>query len=256
MFSSLSCVTAASECALSFQSLPCVAAGSKCALSSLSDVTAMGGCASTSVSLLDAWAGVSSFSEAWELQTHCRVADHAWIEWDPTAISVLEQFYPWAQGCRDFYNYQWKPWVFKWPLVVTGGPSCCPFSISGKRKRRLDPRSSQCMDTALLACQLGALVLIMENVSDFLSGDDVHGLFTDVCQYLRSEFRSLAGVWEFRDSEVGGLSSRLRVFPVWETDVMASSLPPLCTTLPERQGALGTVAEALEAGSEVQELAL
>ena len=70
------------------------------------------------------------------------------------------------------------------------------------------------MDTALLACQLGALVLIIENVCDFLSGDVVHGLFTNVCQYLKFEFRSLAGVWEFRDSDVGGQSSRLRVFPL------------------------------------------
>jgi hypothetical protein len=80
VFSSLSCVAAVSKCALSLRSLPCVAAGSKCALSSLSSVTARGECASPNISLLDVWAGVSSFSEAWELQSHCSVAEHAWIE--------------------------------------------------------------------------------------------------------------------------------------------------------------------------------
>ena len=163
---------------------------------------------------LDAWAGVSSFSEAWDSCDLVSVAEHAWVEYDSIAVRVLTEFVPTTTHCLDFYSERWKPWKFNFPLVVTGGPSCCPFSISGKRMRDRDSRSTQGMDTAVLACLLGAAVLIIENVSDLVTGDKVHHIMSDMIAFMLSKRRAIAGIWDFLHSDVGGCTNRRRVFPV------------------------------------------
>ena len=130
----------------------------------------------TSISLLDVWAGVSSFSEGFSAQSIVAVAEHAWIEKAPAAVHVLQAVLHAAWWCGDFYSYIWREWKFRHDLVVVAGPSCCPFSVSGKRLRQWGPRSSQGMDIALLAVSLGALVLIMESVVNFLDEDHLHHL--------------------------------------------------------------------------------
>jgi hypothetical protein len=85
------------------------------------------------ISLLDVWAGVSSFAEGFARQAYVIVNDHAWIESAPAAVSVLNEFYKTAQSCTDFYNRAWEAWSFNHRLVVVSGRSCCPFSVSGKR---------------------------------------------------------------------------------------------------------------------------
>lgn len=130
----------------------------------------------TSISLLDVWAGVSSFSEGFLAQSNVAIAEHAWIEKAPAAVHVLHAVLDATWWCGDFYSYVWREWEFRHDLVVVAGPSCCPFSVSGKRLRQWGPRSSQGMDIALLAVSLGALVLIMENVVNFLDEDHLHHL--------------------------------------------------------------------------------
>ena len=125
----------------------------------------------------------------------------------------------------DFYSYEWKSWIFKHPLVVCAGPSCCPFAKSGKRKREQDARSLQGLDTVMMAAALGALVIVLENVEDFVLGDSDHGLFSDIKEFLESKGYVLVKTWRLTDYWTGGGSQRIRVFPVFEAKKMASTLP-------------------------------
>lgn len=177
------------------------------------------------ISLLDVWAGISAFSDAFEAQSHVTVQEQAWIENAPGAIALLSAIYGVSRSCCDFYNYKWTGWQFEHDLVVTSGPSCCPFSVSGKRLRQHDARSSQGMDTASLAVQLGALVLIVENVVLFLDEDFRHHLVSEMDEYLSSHDRVRVCSWRLLHSALGGSSGRERIFLVWETVDMASCLP-------------------------------
>ena len=137
------------------------------------------------VSHLDVWAGVSSFSDALKKQSYVTVREEAWIEWAPVACVLLQYFMAAVYCCRDFFSYQWTEWKFKFDLIVTAGPSCCPFSISGKRLRQEDPRACQGLETAKLAVTLGALVLIIENVPNFVDEEHLHHLRSEIGEYLR-----------------------------------------------------------------------
>ena len=179
------------------------------------------------VSLLDVWAGVSSFGEAFYGQSHVAVKEFAWIERSPAAIAALRIVHKGAKECRDFYSYAWKKWIFSHDLVVTGGPSCCPFSVSGKRLRQKDPRSTQGLDTAMLAVALGALVLLIENVVNFVEEDHIHELVQEMNAYLLLHGMVAVGIWTLADYDFGGCSGRERVFLRWEEEHMAACLPPL-----------------------------
>jgi hypothetical protein len=173
------------------------------------------------ISLLDVWAGVSSFAEGFSKQSIVTVTKHAWIECGSAAALLLEEFYPTDLCAYDFYDKAWKHWKFRDRLVVTAGPSCCPFSISGKRKRQQDSRSSQGMDTAML------LFIIMENVVNLLDEDRMHGLVTQMDSYLLLHGLVAVGIWRLMCADLGGATGRERVFLRWELLDMASSLPPV-----------------------------
>ena len=181
--------------------------------------------ASFGISLLVVWAGISSFSDGFATQAHVPVLQRAWIENAPAAIALLAATYCAANNCCDFYNYSWTGWKFNWDLVVTAGPSCCPFSVSGKRLRQHDPRSTQGLDIPALAVHLGAKVLIVENVSMFLNEDYRHNLVSEMVEYLQHHDLILVATWVLLDSALGGCSGRERVFLVWEEIQVASSLP-------------------------------
>lgn len=106
-------------------------------------------------------------------------------------LALLTAVYAGAKYCTHFYSYRWTDWKFKHDLVVTGGPSCCPFSISGKRLRQHDIRSTQGVDTAALVVHLGATLLIIENVSVFLDDDHLHKLVSEMENYLHGHGYSL-----------------------------------------------------------------
>jgi hypothetical protein len=156
------------------------------------------------ISLLDVWAGVSSFGQGFDLQSYVTVEDFSWIEKAAVAITVLTELHGAVRGCSDFYCYSWRAWKFAHDLVICAGPSCCPFSVSGKRLRQEDPRASQGMDTAVLAVTLGALVLVMENVVNFVEEDYLHSLLSDINQYLLDNELVEVGVWTLCDAALGG----------------------------------------------------
>ena len=152
------------------------------------------------ISHVDVWAGVSAFSDGFKRQSYVTVRQRAWVEWSPIAWIILQAFYTGAQWCADFFNYDWQRWKFQHDVVVTGGPSCCPFSVSGKRLRQRDPRSNQGMETAKLAVHFGALVLIVENVTNFVDEDNAHHLLEQMNEYLLLNGMVAIGVWKLVDS--------------------------------------------------------
>ena len=200
-----------------------------CAAEHVQAATAVG------ISLLDVWAGVSSFSDGFANQAHVPVLERGWIECAPAAVALLSAVYAGAKSCSDFYNYAWTEWKFRYDLVVTSGPSCCPFSLSGKRLRHHDERSAQGMDTTSLSVQLGAAVLVVENVSLFLEEDHIHKLVSEMEHYLHDQGYVLVASWTLLESELGGASGRGRVFLVWESIEMASWLPPWPEPPPQQQ---------------------
>ena len=140
---------------------------------------------------------------------------------------VLQELYNAVYSCLDFYSNEWTSWRFAWDLVVTAGPSCCPFSVSGKRLRQEDPRSSQGLSTAMLAVHLDALVLIMENVTNLVDEESMHHLVSQMDAYLLGNGMIAVGTWRLFDASLGGGTGRTRVFLRWEQQHMASCLPPL-----------------------------
>ena len=151
------------------------------------------------ISHLDVWAGLSSFSDAFKEQSNVIVKEEAWIEWAPVACVLLQHFMAAVYCCQDFFSYAWSCWKFKYELIVTAGPSCCPFSVSGKRLRQNDPRACQGFETAKLAVDLGALVLIIENVANFVDEDHIHHLMSDIDDYLQLNGMVAIGVWRLFD---------------------------------------------------------
>jgi site-specific DNA-cytosine methylase len=160
-------------------------------------------------------------------QQHVQIKEHAWIERAEAATYVLSAAYLAAKSCTDFYDNSWETWKFQYDLIVTGGPSCCPFSISGKRLRHEDPRSSQGLDTAMMAVALGALAIIIENVVNLVDEEHLHHVVQGMSSYLAGAGYVFVGLWRLTDSAMGGCSNRERVFLRWEREDMASCLPPL-----------------------------
>ena len=155
------------------------------------------------------------------------VAKFAWVERAAAAVYVLQELYNAVYSCLDFYSNEWTSWRFAWDLVVTAGPSCCPFSVSGKRLRQEDPRSSQGLGTAMLAVHLGALVLIMENVTNLVDEESMHHLVSQMDAYLLGNGMIAVGTWRLFDASLGGGTGRARVFLRWEQEHMPSCLSPL-----------------------------
>ena len=117
---------------------------------------------SSSFNLIDVWAGISSFTDAFQAIPNVDIHSHYWIENDPTAVSSLEHNYPDSTGSHDFFDYFWNSWrpPDSQPTVVVAGPSCCHLSVAGKRLRQWDPRSSQGLETAKLAVYFKATILV------------------------------------------------------------------------------------------------
>ena len=204
------------------------------------------------ISHLDVLVCMSSFADALRKPSHVTVEEHAWIEWAPVAVALLQAFTSTVMWCGDFFSYAWKGWKFSHDLVVTGGPSCCPVSIAGKRLRHHDPRSGQGMETARLAVELGALVLIIENVINFVEEDHLHHLVSDMDSFMEGQGMVSVGTWKLLDSDLGGASCRERAFLRWEAEDMASCLPPLGEEPLSRHQS--TIVNHLDSWESVQEL--
>ena len=179
--------------------------------------------------LIDVWAGISSFTDAFNKIPEAVIHTHYWIENNPTAVLSLESNYPQSTGSKDFYDYFWNSWrpPDDQPTVVVAGPSCCHLSVAGKRLRQWDPRSSQGLDTAKLAVHFNATILVIENVAQLLDEDLQHGLLSEIDSFMVSNGYNSMCCWRLQDSHLGGCTSRERVFAMWEKIDFAASLPPL-----------------------------
>ena len=77
----------------------------------------------------------------------------------------------------------------------------------------------------MLAVAIGASVIIMENVVNFLDEGGMHGLVTQMNSYLLLHGLIAVEIWRLMCSDLGGATGRERVFLRWELLDMASSLP-------------------------------
>ena len=184
--------------------------------------------------LIDVWAGISSFTDAFHSMPNADVRSHYWIENNPVAVSSLVHNYPNSTGSHDFYDYCWNSWrpPDTQPTVVVAGPSCCHLSVAGKRLRQWDPRSSQGLDTAKLAVHFKATILVIENVAQLLDEDPQHGLLSEINSFMISNGYNSMQCIRLQDSHLGGCTSRERVFAIWEAADFAALLEPLPTSFP------------------------
>ena len=67
------------------------------------------------------------------------------------------------------------------------------------------------METAQLANHLGALALIVENVTNFVDEDHLHHLVREMDSYLLLNGMVAVGLWRLIDSALGMASCRSRV---------------------------------------------
>ena len=136
------------------------------------------------VSVIDVWAGISSFFDGLMACASPSVllSLFSWIECDPDASWLLGCVYPSAAFCLDFYSMAWRSWIRPHgKLLVCGGFSCCPLSKAGKRLQQHDKRSQQGVDTTGLCHVFKADAALLENVQELVQLDSAHGLFTDLC---------------------------------------------------------------------------
>ena len=164
--------------------------------------------------LIDVWAGISSFTDAFQAIPNADVRTHYWIENNPTAVSSLEHNYPNSTGSHEFYDYFWNNWrpPDTQPTVAVAGPSCCHLSVAGKRLRQWDPRSSQGLETAKLAIHFRATILVIENVIQLLDEDHQHGLLSEINSFMISNGYNSMHCIRLQDSQLGGCTARERVF--------------------------------------------
>ena len=192
---------------------------------------------SSSFNLIDVWAGISSFTDAFQAIPNVVIRSHFWIENDPTAVSSLEHNYPDSTGSHDFFDYFWNSWrpPDSQPTVVVAGPSCCHLSVAGKRLRQWDPRSSQGLETAKLAVHFKATILVIENVVQLLDEDSQHGLLSEINSFMVSNGYNPMQCIRLQDSQLGGCTARERVFALWELADFAALLGPIPTVFPRSQ---------------------
>ena len=182
--------------------------------------------------MIDVWAGISSFIDAFSKILEAVIHAHCWIENNPTAVFSLESKYPLSTGSQDVYDYLWNNWrpPDAQPTVVVAGPSFCHLSVVGKRLRQWDPRAFQGLDTAKLAVHFKATFHVIENVAQLLDEDLQHGLLSEIDSFMASNGYNSMCCWHLQDSHLGGCTSRERVFAIWETidfkAVRSSNFPP------------------------------
>lgn len=146
------------------------------------------------------------------------------------ALGLTSIKHPASLSVGDFYSNTWKyvdpeelPLT---PRILTGGPSCKPFSASGKKGGGNNPLSSQLNETADLAHAMKVDAVLLENVDPLLSEDAQHGQFTICVNHFRSKGFHLAHVSRRMDSAFGGFSCRKRIFMWFESERMTALLPP------------------------------
>ena len=212
--------------------------------------------------IIEAWAGIGAFSDGFHAMAAAfpavTVACLGWIERDSAAVQILSAFYSEACQCLDFYSYSWRSWSLAHHdmLLLCGGFSCCTLSKAGKQLWASDPRSSQGMDTARLAVEIGADAVLLENVHQLITDDSLHGFYSEIRAFLLANGFVEIGVFWLTDSECAGRSSRCRVLPYFEKRSIAALLPPVSLETLSPSRIPGCIADVLDPVAEVEHMVL
>ena len=175
-----------------------------------------------SYNMVDAFAGISSFSHVFEPKGF-RCVGHC--ENDPLCNQLLDSCWPQAQHCDDFYEENWKQWVLEYPTqLLVGGPSCVWASKAGKQRGASDIRSQQIVLMAKMAAHFNVRICLLENVVQALNYDEVMNALYEA---FREVGYTLSAHYICHHSKVGGASMRQRVFFVFEQISTMGHLPNL-----------------------------
>ena len=105
------------------------------------------------------------------------------------------------------------------------GPPCTTVSTAGKQLGADDPQSA-CINGFLeIASFFGAQMALMENVSQLITDDHRHGLFSSALRVAEERELPLLGHFELVDSHCGGHSQRRRTWVTFEASALTHMLP-------------------------------
>ena len=152
------------------------------------------------------------------------------------ALELTDSKHPTSVSVGNFNDGIWKhidpSQLSVTPRILTGGPSCKPFSASGKKEGGQNPLASQLCDTADMAHHLAVDAVLLENVDLLLTEDHIHGQMSLCVGYFKSKGFHLVNTAQRQDSAFGGFTSRKRVFLWFESARLTELLPPAPPLLP------------------------
>ena len=131
--------------------------------------------------------------------------------------SLLQHKFPNANVQENVDDKPWLQWAAAGlsALLVVAGIACQPFSEAGAKRFQEDKRSLQALLVCDAAVALGTLYVVLENVTNYVTKDTQHGIFTRVRQYFQQHGFELLTVLTPRHDKVGGRTSRNRVLVVF-----------------------------------------
>jgi len=181
--------------------------------------------------MLEVFGGVGAFSLAMALFAFVTIGC---IENNSICHDLLHHQHPNAHMARDFYDAEWKQWPIGSVRLVTGGPSCTPYSKAGRQLHDRHPASTQVSDMSQVAERFNPDLVWMENVVALL----------DCGAVLRKADASFAACGYKRSltlivdhEKEGGDTIRIRVLLIYEKERRVAMLPPLEVPLQGRSSA-------------------
>ena len=146
------------------------------------------------------------------------------------ALELTGSKHPTSVSVGNFNDDIWKhidpSQLSVTPRILTGGPSCKPFSASGKKEGGKNPLASQLCDTADMAHHLAVDAVLLENVDLLLTEDHIHGQMSLCVDYFKSKGFYLVNTDQRQNSAFGGFTSRKRVLLWFESARLTELLPP------------------------------
>ena len=184
---------------------------------------------STSVTLVELWAGCCSLAapmEALALPQH-PVRLLAFSEKVQQARQFSTTSFPHAIDLGPYCDSMHGR-VPPTPSVVAVSFDCAPYVICGRQQMQHDDRAKQIPQTIQFIQHVSPHLVWMEQAPEFYDGDESHGLLTYMNEQLRPCMASV-DVFTMYDGDFGGYLHRTRGFKIWETWDAFYSLPPLAS---------------------------
>lgn len=135
-------------------------------------------------------------------------------EREPHLKALLEQKFPGASVRPDVRAQPWIEWAEcgKRADVLVAGVPCQPFSNAGLLREQNDARAFEALLVVEAACKMQAQLVLLENVPGLITNDQRHRVYTVIQAQFASQGFPQHKTLTVRHDEVGGRTSRNRVF--------------------------------------------